>query len=564
MPAQNLAVKQEISEQEEPSIVDILRGMEKKRIEQIEDFFPNESKNDYLSSAAQLSYMLESLTDSSLRKKIQRLIKFRDSKPELLFYDHSEDDFWSLTEKEFTKNLDELLIGLTGDDFNGLNHKHHLWNAIKYLGTEEWEVKDKLIVYDTILPFCNPDSEEVKQNLLSDLEMKNVVAQEGILRVKNPKDLDEILAIASRTRYTELEVTMSLNKKGRAEIDREYGKIAMIYDVPNNSNSDKGAKVARFWRKAIKYTTPLSNWFISGLTDTMVIKLNKYFEKYGEDDLTYGDTDGGYRLYANWGAGFGAITGMSIIASSGVLVEMNEEYANTLYLEEIFFGGLYLLASSIQQAVVNGFRHRSWMYNPHGNYALHGLLAQIPFSLYNNWPDFGIRKKDFLVKFSLERPKPDMTGKPMTLHNYQDHLENLASLTLSEKLEENLNWSRQNFHTQGEYFATKLLKSNNEEGFGNSKYLAREHNALIFYDGTSYSPYKKISALVCFKDERYAITYITRSDKAEDFDSISRLLSQNTIPQNKLEELEKLTSPSYLHFTYFKQGKKMFDEVKNG
>jgi len=528
-----------VQEREEASIVDILNDMEQIRNEQLNGPVSNASKNSYLSSAAQLSSILESLGDSKLSGKIKSLLKARDKNPELLFYDYSQESFWVEAKKEFTKDLDGLLIGLTGDDFNGLNHKHHLWNAIKYFGTEEWEIKDKLRVYDTILAYNAPDSEEFKQSLLLELERKNVIVWNDALRVSNPKDLDMILALASRTDFNKLGAIMALDKKGRDGIKEKYKNASITDNFTYDNKSSIKAKTARFWRDLITWTTPISNWFISGFTDDVIGKLDRYLEKHGEHGLSYGSTGERYRYYTNLGAAFGGLIGGSMLGFG---------LFTGAFADPISWSGLYILVSSFQQSMVNLYKHDSWRYDytlPHGSNSLHGLLLQIPFSFYEfaMKDTFENRKKDFLVSFQLKKPTfnnpKSITGKS---HNYQPLLEELASLNLSQESEENLTWSIQNYHTQGEHFAAELLKKNKKSGW-DRRHLAREHNALVLYDMQDYSQYKKISALVCFKDERYALTYISQNDKAADFDSISGLLSKAIHPKKKLEELSKLTVP---------------------
>jgi len=74
-----------------------------------------------------------------------------DRNPALFAYDYLQDGFWRESEPEFTRSLDNIVISLEEDDFADLEDKHHLLNALKYLGSKDEELKKRLEIYDTIL-----------------------------------------------------------------------------------------------------------------------------------------------------------------------------------------------------------------------------------------------------------------------------------------------------------------------------------------------------------------------------------------------------------------------------
>ena len=76
-----------------------------------------------------------------------------NSNPALMDYDPLQDAFWKRAEPKFLKSLEDLLIGIVREDFQTVESKHHVLQAIKYLGCEGMDKQKRAEIYDSIEPF---------------------------------------------------------------------------------------------------------------------------------------------------------------------------------------------------------------------------------------------------------------------------------------------------------------------------------------------------------------------------------------------------------------------------
>ncbi len=126
-----------------------------------------ERKNEYLHLAYRLGSCIDGLKEGDFTEELRSITEALNSNPNLFSYDpllESSNNF----NQEFISSLNRALIFLTQDDFRGLIDKHHLLNGIKYLGSKDDSLENRLICYDTILPL----SQQCSSNSTSTSEQK--------------------------------------------------------------------------------------------------------------------------------------------------------------------------------------------------------------------------------------------------------------------------------------------------------------------------------------------------------------------------------------------------------
>src|SRR3989338_9754321 len=139
----------------------IIKSMSEIRAETVTSTgISNEKKDEYLHLAYRLASGIEGIADNGMFSKMQRITKILEKNNVLLKYDPMQDGYWRKREKEFVQTLDDLLFSVVKDDFETIETKHHVLQAVKYLAVEGSPFKEREEVYDTILPFHGPSKLE--------------------------------------------------------------------------------------------------------------------------------------------------------------------------------------------------------------------------------------------------------------------------------------------------------------------------------------------------------------------------------------------------------------------
>ena len=96
---------------------------------------------------------IEGIADNGMFSKMQRITKILEKNNILLSYDPLQDGYWKKREKEFVQTLDDLLFSVVKDDFETIETKHHILQAVKYLAVKDSSFEERELIYNTILPF---------------------------------------------------------------------------------------------------------------------------------------------------------------------------------------------------------------------------------------------------------------------------------------------------------------------------------------------------------------------------------------------------------------------------
>ncbi|MBI5065005.1 hypothetical protein HZA97_02105 [Candidatus Woesearchaeota archaeon] len=543
-------VDMEISDDDlQSSLVKILTSMESLRREQMkENLISDESKNEYLHLTYRLASILEGFArdekeNSVLTDRMQLVMDVVSKNNALLSYDFLQDDFWRGVEPEFSKTLDLILIRLKGDAFSGLQDKHHIINAIKYLAGSNLSFDDKVEVYDTILPYNTPNTklnEKFFKEKMKELGIEGNI-EDLILEAKNVKNLDSLLYSASLVGVSRVKVKMDYEL-----YQKKYSKYsnAMIIDV-----SEVKGRLAKL-QKAKKHSKKPA-----GI---------KSFFGFGNKEQEYLETEE---------------EPLEINKEQKIALVMFDLTRDVTYLESKHSKNLDLedFESGEDDDFTDDFDDDSescvigsdWNYDPNlglqqkkgSNDNFGSLLVPLGYSK-NKKSHKKQNKIDELLsacdKKTKKRENTHSEGKKE--HNNHPLLEQLAQKVVEQ--ENNLVWSRENHHTQGKYFSKELLQGIKLGEFQNQEYLERECGARTFYDLLQSGPYNKTTAIVCFKDERYALTLINESEL--DFAALSKIFAQQKSCEEKINSVAELTQAHYIHLSQYKSNEKTKDLTFNG
>ncbi len=141
-------------------------------------------------------------------------------------------------------------------------------------------------------------------------------------------------------------------------------------------------------------------------------------------------------------------------------------------------------------------------------------------------------------------------------HNYHAKICEIAELQLPDAAEQNLTWSMRNHNTQGKDFE-KAIRALLEKGIEYRSHLNRECNALSLFNRTEFGPWQKVSVVVCFPGQRYALTYVSpRETSLPDFQPISTILAASEKPLERRidEELATALNAEYAHIGHYVKG----------
>lgn len=95
---------------------------------------------EYLHLAFRLASGIQSIADSTIVNLLDVALDRVHEHPSLMGYDSSQDNLWGEYDPIFNECLDEVTIRILGDSFRGLQDKHHLFNALKYLSSDDERV----------------------------------------------------------------------------------------------------------------------------------------------------------------------------------------------------------------------------------------------------------------------------------------------------------------------------------------------------------------------------------------------------------------------------------------
>ena len=512
-------------------LVSIVNSMESIRREEIVDGITSEErKNEYLHLTARLASTVEALADNKLLEKMNSVVKQFDVNPALFAYDYLQESFWRKNDPEFSKLLDQVLIGLKGDDFSGLREKQHILNALKYLGARDEDLERKIEIYNTIVPFSSINHGESKK-LAEDALSKHAIVkikENGNLEVKKVSNMDDFLNVARFFGFASVNGLITNDQMGQLSRDGIYMDKAEKVDM--KKIKDRMRLVAN----TVKYTKSISYPMIGLLPGFFQGRIERRFNETGINNAFNSRSAS---------ISSGVVEGCF---GTGLLVYSVATRNITPYLGP----GFALMIEGFARADIS--RTCPGCHDGFGSLFLKILL--LPFEEYmKHYRDKkkGVKRDGQLSLVEFKIPRNEMKGEYDGIsytHNYHSELEELAQKQLPEKIEDNLIWSEGNHHTFGTYFRRELTKDvETEIPIQNIK---RSVGALSLGYKLFDDPYEKRSSIVCFKGRRYVMTSIS-TKRDIDFDEVSKILYDEKKLSDRFTDLFKLTDAEYLHLTEF-------------
>jgi len=550
----------------------IMDAMERLRIsQQTNKELTSENKNEYLHLAYRLASCVEALSDKEMVEKMNEVVKQFDNNPIFFGYDFSQDNFWRDFEPEFTKNLDRIVIGLAGDNFSGLRDKHHILNALKYLGSTNETLERRLEVYDTILPVSTLSREKYEHLFLTGLKgnldfkletgasdnQKNILVPLEKVSLQLCKSL-ELLGF----NYLETIIDNDLMGVNSLRLNEKVNRnISVLERNVKQPAKKKQSKFVDLLAHITRYSKPLSYLALGALPASIQRRIEKRFDQSNVENAFNPNVAS---CYQSWIEHLGILGG-------GIYLYSQEHMISPVMLGAAIAYGV--IDGIIKGVMMEHFVAGNEMPEMPVDFgspkrAVGSTLLKLPLfplekildytcgKIMKNPAKVGVQLKE---KVSCQTIVLDDFEKSNAPRNYQQMLEKLAQYPLSKEIEDNLVWSRENHHTQGDYFADEIVNQM-PVGFARKEYLAREAGALTFYDTLTSKPYTKFSGLTCLPGRRFAYTFVSEKQE-EAFEELSGILGSDESFDKKLTAMFDLTTSEYLHLTYFRDCKKIEDKT---
>ena len=504
----------------EGDISKIIKSMSEIRAETMTDRKLSDTQRDeYLHLAYRLASGIEGIADNGMFSKMQRITKILEKNNILLSYDPLQDGYWKKREKEFVQTLDDLLFSVVKDDFETIETKHHVLQAVKYLAVEGSPFKEREEVYDTILPFHGPsklENNDFGRKLLGKLfgNQYNVSSLEELtLYVDASHDgfTEDIIKLAEEMGYTKLRVDMKeddLKKlktrfKGVQEIgDKDVQPNPTMINIANG---------------LVRYTKPISYLFLGALPTKLQNRLDDILPTFNKKSAF---------IYSN-------IIETILHFGGPIALKMINDNPKYLFL---WIPGIItsMVRASISSNDNLGYTHSV------------GSIYLKPF-FYPFAKNIGRNSKVRVVEIPLSKNiKNEKPQSPIGFY------ESVAKMEVPEEVERNLVWSEKNHSRFGKSFVDYVDERTKTKPVAR---IDKENQAVVYHDEASIDGYKRYSSLVCFNDRRYLVTMIGLDNEKNGFvESILPLLHDGSENSKKLESLEKKFDLKYVNLKEYRNG----------
>ncbi len=505
----------------EGDISKILKSMSEIRAETVtERKLSDAQRDEYLHLAYRLASGIEGLSDNGMFSKMQRITKILEKNNVLLSYDPMQNGFWKKREKEFVQTLDDLLFSIVKDDFETIETKHHVLQAVKYLAVKDSSFEERESIYNTILPFNKailPKDrflERFKGSFFGK-EYRVEKTDDLTLRVFGRcKDLDSLLEDVHGLGYKKMIVDINSRDDDRIKKERGFTVTKIDGDISN-------AKLRKIVSNTIKYTIPISYPIIG----TLPMFLQKRLEDYvGSEWATFRNPGHKFSRYAS------SILGGMVFGTIGGIITDHEFYAIPM-MDSMFRVVFRLIDGRLALGI------------------LPAEIGMLPLNLYLR------NKKDVSYRAEILLEKDDK--KTIKQEDKIKYLEKIATAEVPEDVERNLVWGTDNNSNFANKFIAYLQSVVKDDGSGVNTKINKKHNALVYHNALDSDGYKKNSGTFCFNGKRYLVTAIGEDNNF--VDSATEILSNSKTIEEKARLLFANLNARYLHLREFQNGKNVND-----
>lgn len=496
----------------------ILQSMMQMRMQSVkEKKFSDEEKDEYLHLTYRFASGLEAIADDTMTDHLQKVAGSLDKNEELFLYDPLQDGYWKQQgEKEFVSSLDELAVAVSRDDFHDLDVKHHILQAIKYLGTrnEPAEVKDK--VFETIQPFhggISVSKESLSKKIAGfffGIRCKTERVNPLTLRVDGPLEfLDDILRAASKKGYVNVQMPIHF-----VEFEKlSFPGKKILGEARNVFESDMETRLFEY-TKAISY--PLLGLLPQSTQRNIENRIPSYSPEVGFFASFIAEAFAFVGLTAAWHF---TDNNSYIVATSAVCLD--------LVIRASFLIG--------RQEHVGSYMAK---------------LALYPFEENNK------RVRASLAEFPVR--------KPVSYQEFRSPLpyfEALCAVDVPREIEDSLVPAPGNHHS----FSKKFRSYVEEKAEYNPKELkmnvesVRNEGALAYHQEVKVDDYTKMSSLICFPQERYILTTISKKPLEKYVETLIPALKGEGEVAEKTATLADSVNAKYIHLRRFVGGNMTHD-----
>ena len=505
---------------------DVVNAMSKMRAETIKDRKVTDGqKDEYLHMSYRLASGIQAIADEPMTKRMQIVADRLNKNPTLLRYDPMQDGYWRKQEGRFAEALDDLLIATVRDDFHSVDAKHHVLQAVKYLGIEDTSSKEREKVYDTILPFHGPVPLETKENLLKKLFGRLLGNQyklsnlEGLaLNIDATSDgfRDEFMQMARDRGYTTLRVEMT---------DKDFEKVkAQLKDmqVVGSDNIRPNQKIVDATNSFVRYTKPLSYPILGALPRSLQERLEKTLPTFSAE----------YAYITSNCTEFVA----AALGAIGTCIYTESEY--------LFLAAIPFFADAITRETMG------WPNHDYDHPVGSAFLKPFLYPLEKHFKEKA--KKKVTVELPVRKIEASQqVPNPIAFYDA------VGKMEVPEEAERNLVWDNENHHQFGKSFMAyvKEHSGTQPQGIEIATSINKPNQAVVYNHELPVDGYRKYSSLFCFNGRRYLLTAVEPNRGTNNFvENASTILADGSDNQKKLERLGKELDARYVHLREYRSG----------
>ncbi len=516
---------------------EVVNAMSKMRAETIKNRkLTDAQKDEYLHMSYRLASGIQAVADEPMTKRMQVVADRLNKNPTLLRYDPMQDGYWRKQEGRFAEALDDLLIATVRDDFHSVDAKHHVLQAVKYLGVEDTPLKEREKVYDTILPFHGPVPLETRENLLKKLFGRLLGNQyklsnlEGLaLNIDATSDgfTDEFMQMARDRGYTTLRVEMT---------DKDFEKVkAQLKDmqVVGSGEIRPNQKLINFLERAVRYTRPISYVFLGALPRSLQERLGNTLSNYNVENTLYAS------VYTEF------IAGALSLLGGGVTAAVMNDVGIAIYVPI----GVSLIADSFARES-NSKRKVSSEHSEFDRPVGSVFTKPIFYPLEKYFND----REDKTVTVELPVRKIEASSQ---IPNPIAFYDAIGKIQVPEDVERNLVWDNENHHQFGKSFMAYVKEhaGTQPQGIEIVTSINKPNQAVVYAHELPVDGYRKYSSLFCFNGRRYLLTAVGPNKGTDNFvENASTILADGSDNQKKLERLGKELDARYVHLREYRKG----------
>lgn len=493
-------------------LVTILESMMKMRMKSVKDSnFSDEEKDEYLHLTYRLASGLEAIADDAIIEDMQEVASSLEKNKKLLMYDPLQDEHWKQEEGKFAAALDDLVVAICRDDFHGFAVKHHILQAIKFIGVRGEPFKVRNETCQTITPFHGgiPLSKESLGKKIGGFFFgaRYRVERVNPLTVKADGPLefmDEFFREAKKKGY--MNVQFPISQEDFEELSQEKKRMVSKFEPFQDSLGEK----------IFKYTKIASYPLLGLLPYSMQIKVNRAVPSYGL-----------------WN---GYITSMILELAVGACLTGADWYLNDASLLDV---GSWMVLADVALRGCGVVKNEEVV----GSALLKGIL-------------YPLESGEVLVRDTLvEVP----VNKPVSYEKVENpipYFEALSSVVVPENIEKNLVLTHRNHNTFGKKFRAYIQKEAKEhkpEQMELKPSFFHDDNAVVYTHETLVEEYSRNCSLFCFPGERYVVTTISR-DPVNYVEDALQILKKEGAIKEKVSTLTDVIGAKYIHFKRYAKG----------